>query len=91
MDSQDLLKLLDLNAKPLTPPEEGTPTLSPNPTPAEPSSPTALQIDEWGLRRGLSVSRFAGEAVDADADLADGALPFVVEAGVEEQLLIRRG
>src|SRR5581483_8199458 len=37
-----------------------------------------------------SVPRFAGEAVDGDADLADGALPLVVEVGIEEQPLVGR-
>ena len=31
---------------------------------------------------------FAGEAVAAHADLADGALPFVVELGIEEDGLV---
>jgi N-acetylmuramoyl-L-alanine amidase len=51
MDSQDLLKLLDLNSKPPTSPDDSTfGSLEPA-TPA-PGGPTALHVDEWGLRRG---------------------------------------
>jgi uncharacterized protein with von Willebrand factor type A (vWA) domain len=53
MDPNELLKLLDLNARP---PSLSPPLLSTTPTPATPlaasASPTALVLDEWGLRRG---------------------------------------
>jgi uncharacterized protein with von Willebrand factor type A (vWA) domain len=55
MDPQELLKLLDLNAKPptVTPTTDGSVEAAPttdNPTAT--ASPTALVVDEWGLRRG---------------------------------------
>jgi uncharacterized protein with von Willebrand factor type A (vWA) domain len=52
MDPNELLKMLDLKAK-STPPDKAV-TLATNTTttPAESVSPTALEIDEWGLRRG---------------------------------------
>ena len=54
MDPNELLKLLDLSAKP-RPPDVGTPVISsigvtPNTAPG--ASPTALAVDAWGLRRG---------------------------------------
>lgn len=54
MDPKELLNLLDLKAKP--PPERTTPLASPEPDshapPTGPTNPTALDVDEWGLRRG---------------------------------------
>ena len=55
MDPNELLKLLDLSAKP-TPPPDGVGAAAmtdttPNDT-EEPKSPTALALDEWALRRG---------------------------------------
>ncbi len=54
MEPNELLKLLDLSAKPARPPGGAA-----HPTgnaigadTAEPKSPTALEVDEWGLRRG---------------------------------------
>ena len=53
MDPTDLLKLLDLNAKPARPPDTALPiTLTDTAAPAGERSPTALAVDEWGLRRG---------------------------------------
>ncbi len=51
MDPNELLKLLDLKAKP--PPEDAPagPAASPD-SPVESKSPTALEVDAWGLRRG---------------------------------------
>ncbi len=52
MDPNELLKLLDLKAKPPPAGASATPT-STTPSDATPeSSPTALEVDEWGLRRG---------------------------------------
>ena len=50
MDPSDLLKLLDLSAKP-PPPDESVIELPDQPAPAA-TNPTALFVDEWGLRRG---------------------------------------
>jgi uncharacterized protein with von Willebrand factor type A (vWA) domain len=53
MDPNELLKLLNLNA---APPPEGSPPPAPSETasapPARSTNPTALEVDEWGLRRG---------------------------------------
>lgn len=55
MDPNELLKMLDLDAKPVRPPDEATSVASPGtdpPAAADRGSPTALAVDEWGLRRG---------------------------------------
>jgi len=54
LNSTDLLKMLDLNARPARPPDVTTPitTVQPTSQPLEVRSPTALEVDEWGLRRG---------------------------------------
>ena len=55
MDPNELLKLLDLSAKPACPPDGAKPTPITGTTTTdteEPKSPTALALDEWGLRRG---------------------------------------
>jgi len=52
MDSNELLKLLNLNAKP---PERSSSLAASEPDshpPAGSTNPTALAVDEWGLRRG---------------------------------------
>ncbi len=53
MDPKDLLKLLDLDGKP---PDSPAPTgvIAPGEVAAPPpdASPTALEVDAWGLRRG---------------------------------------
>ncbi|MCE9561839.1 MAG: hypothetical protein K8U57_07275 [Planctomycetes bacterium] len=55
MNPADLLKMLDLNGKPPRPPDSSLPITSLEVSPpesAEAKSPTALVVDEWGLRRG---------------------------------------
>jgi hypothetical protein len=55
MDPDDLLRMLDLDGKPPdTPRDSGVVAPSPAaPTPpAAEASPTALEVDAWGLRRG---------------------------------------
>jgi uncharacterized protein with von Willebrand factor type A (vWA) domain len=55
LDPDELLKLLDLSAKPARPPDGATRTAATDPATPEgtgPKSPTALDVDEWGLRRG---------------------------------------
>src|SRR4051794_25047841 len=55
MDPNELLKLLNLNAKPAPTSDSTSPTTStetPAPENAETVSQTALEVDEWGLRRG---------------------------------------
>lgn len=55
MDPNELLQMLDLNGKPARPPDPALPitpveTLQREST--QPRSLTALEVDEWGLRRG---------------------------------------
>ena len=55
MDPIELLKLLNLNAKPAPPPEGPSPLATPDSASSHPpgsTNPTALEVDEWGLRRG---------------------------------------
>ncbi len=52
MDPDELLKLLDLGARPPRPPDDPAPPSSPEREPPEEASPTALAVDAWGLRRG---------------------------------------
>jgi uncharacterized protein with von Willebrand factor type A (vWA) domain len=54
MDPSELLKMLDLSAKSSSPDKTIpiTTTNSTTTTPVESVSPTALEVDEWGLRRG---------------------------------------
>ena len=55
MDPNELLKLLNLNAKPTRPPDATSPIapagFTPHDAPGS-TNPTALEVDEWGLRRG---------------------------------------
>ncbi len=54
MDPNDLLKLLDLDGKPpATPADTGVVSVTPfGPIPPGDASPTALEVDAWGRRRG---------------------------------------
>src|SRR5690349_4462771 len=55
MDPNELLKMLDLNAKPAPAAESTSPITPGDAAPSGtsgPTSPTALEMDEWGLRRG---------------------------------------
>jgi len=55
MDPNELLKMLDLNGKPPRSPDTSSPIPSlevSQPAPQEAKCPTALFVDEWGLRRG---------------------------------------
>ena len=54
MDPKDLLKMLDLDGKPPdTPKASGVIAAdAAEPTPSADASPTALEVDAWGLRRG---------------------------------------
>ena len=51
MDPNELLKRLDLKAKPPPADVPAVPPASPD-SPAASESPTALEVDAWGLRRG---------------------------------------
>ena len=89
MDPNELLKLLDLKAKP---PPAGAPATAASTTPSDApaaSSPTALEVDEWGLRRGRDLIaeserlRKAGTDAFAAADFFGAAFepqPKLVDA-----------
>jgi hypothetical protein len=79
MTNDDLLRILDLEGREHGPTGEPlTVTSADDTTPAATTSPTALRLDGWGLRRGRDVLRerdrlrdclagLGGEAVQADA------------------------
>ncbi len=53
MDPNELLMMLDLDGKPARPPDASAPRVSEAPSDAvRLPGPTALVLDEWGLRRG---------------------------------------
>src|SRR5262249_55342807 len=56
MDRDELLKMLDLSGKEITQRESRQLAITPSePKPIKPASPTVLELDEWGLRRGREV------------------------------------
>jgi len=89
MDSSELLKLLDLNARP----PSGAETLlsSALPTEASPStesaSPTALVVDEWGLRRGRDLIEESERLRNADLDQFAAADFFGIAFDPDPQLM----
>jgi hypothetical protein len=71
VDPDELLKLLDLSAKPARPPDGAPPSAADDATSpeiVEPKSPTALRIDEWGLRRGRDLVAESERLRQAGAD-----------------------
>src|ERR1700730_17289583 len=53
MDKSDLLKMLDLEGKEALPVAEDLAIASTEPAaPSKPASPTALELDDWAVRRG---------------------------------------
>ena len=53
MDPNELLKMLDLGAKPARPSDDAPPVVASGTTvPTPDAGPTALAVDAWGLRRG---------------------------------------
>ena len=66
MDPKDLLTLLDLDGKPPDPPAAGGVGDATPPTTA--ASPTALDIDAWGLRRGRDLVAESERLVRAGTD-----------------------
>jgi uncharacterized protein with von Willebrand factor type A (vWA) domain len=56
MNHDDLLKMLDLPGKEVAPEEAKELAITPTePEPTKGASPTALELDEWGLRRGREI------------------------------------
>ena len=72
MTRDELLRMLDLGGVEADPPPTATSALFGLSPPADPpedsSSPTALEVDEWGLRRGRDLladsERLAGLGLD---------------------------
>ena len=72
MNPKELLTLLDITGKPARLPEKSLPTSVADVTQVDaPKSPTALEVDEWGLRRGRDLvaesERIARTGADAFA------------------------
>jgi len=72
MDPNDLLKLLDLDGKPPdAPADTGVVAAPPGDRPPDDASPTALDVDAWGRRRGRDLvaesDRLKGAGTDAFA------------------------
>ncbi|VTT98798.1 Uncharacterized protein containing a von Willebrand factor type A domain OS=Solibacillus silvestris (strain StLB046) GN=SSIL_2224 PE=4 SV=1: VWA_2 [Gemmataceae bacterium] len=82
MDPNELLKLLDLKAKPPPVDVPAGSAASPDP-PAASKSPTALEVDEWGLRRGRDLVAESERLQKAGTD-AFAAADFFA-AGFEPQ------
>src|SRR5262245_45084982 len=78
---EDLLKMLDLSGTEAAPPEATDLALTSTeaPPPRRPASSTALELDEWGMRRGCEVLaeservRKTGLGEDAVADMHGAA------------------
>ncbi len=89
MDPNELLKLLDLSAKPARPPD-GTSVISSatgTATTALGASPTALALDEWGLRRGRDLVAESERLRNSGADVFAAADFFGVAFEPEPQLV----
>jgi uncharacterized protein with von Willebrand factor type A (vWA) domain len=72
MTDEDLLRMLDLKGR--APAAEGGPlAIRPGEEtkPTAPASPTALHLDDWGLRRGRDVLRESGRLRECLAGLGD--------------------
>ena len=90
MNQPDLLKMLDLNARPAQVDETAVTSPAGEPLQAA-NNPTALDVDEWGLRRGrdlideserlkkagtdeLAAADFFTAAFDPDPKLLEGCV-----------------
>ena len=86
MDQHDLLKLLDLNAKP--PPSAVVTTIAAaESTPSAATNPTALRVDEWGLRRGRDLVAESERLRKAGTDEFAAADFFAAAFDPDPQLL----
>lgn len=69
MDAKDLLELLDLDGTPPDPPPSAGAVVTPAAAgPPADANPTALEVDEWGLRRGRDLVAEGGRLRTAGAD-----------------------
>ena len=90
MDPNELLKLLDLSAKPARPPDDSAPVISsaaPLPGALPSASPTALVVDAWGLRRGRDLVA-ESERLRACGTDAFAAADFITAAFDPEPTLL---
>lgn len=87
MDPNELLKLLNLNAKPPDSTSPLTSTEQAAPDTSEPASPTALEVDEWGLRRGRDLVAESERLRKAGTDEFGAADFFAVGFEPEPKLL----
>ena len=88
MDPKDLLKLLDLDGKP---PDKPKASAAITPDAAEPAlladaSPTALEVDAWGLRRGCDLVAESERLRKAGTDEFAAADFFTVAFDPDPQL-----
>ena len=90
MDPSELLKMLDLNAKPARPLDKSLPITPLEALPTESTetkSPTALVIDEWGLRRGRDLVTESERLRKAGTDEFAAADFFAVGFDPDPQLM----
>lgn len=72
MSNDDLLRMLDLEGKEAPQTKESLPiTTAGGSKKAAPASPTALRLDDWGLRRGEDVLRESERLQQCLAGLGD--------------------
>src|SRR5947209_2952407 len=81
MDPKDLLKLLDLGGKEDAPSSTEPVIMTAESFPQPSASPTALEVDEWGLRRGRDLVA-ESERLQA-LDLGDHAVADFFAAGFD--------
>ena len=90
MDPDELLKLLDLGARPARTPDTAPVAASPD-SPSETQtlgvSPTALVLDEWGLRRGRDLVAESPRLRQANTDAFAAADFFGVAFEPDPQLM----
>ncbi|MBA4064851.1 MAG: hypothetical protein C0501_14285 [Isosphaera sp.] len=86
MDPDELLKLLDLGARPPRPPDE-PPPVTPDREPPGVTSPTALDVDAWGLRRGRDLAAESDRLRAAGTDAFAAADFFAAAFEPEPRLL----
>ncbi len=87
MKHEDLLKMLDLEGKEALPAAEDLAITSTEPTPATAANPTALELDDWGMRRGREL-REESERLE-QLDLNEHALADCFGAAFEPDPLVR--
>ena len=90
MDHDELLKMLDLKGKPARPPNTSLPVTTAELAPrhgSEHSSPTALEVDEWGLRRGRDLIAESERLKKAGTDEFAAADFFAVAFDPQPKLL----